>query len=98
VAALVVVACINCGINHLSNLILSHVTKEKVLAVLCPLFESCEHLSKWQIVTSASIVLTPAGAERARGDPRLLGGILAETNDDECESRRPLLLRTPASA
>jgi hypothetical protein len=26
------------------------------------------------------------------------GGVLAYTDDDDCESRRPLLLRTPASA
>ena len=25
------------------------------------------------------------------------GGVLAYTDDDDCESRRPLLLRTPAS-
>jgi hypothetical protein len=25
------------------------------------------------------------------------GGVLADTNDDDCESRRPLLLRTLAS-
>ncbi|ONM25672.1 hypothetical protein ZEAMMB73_Zm00001d007063 [Zea mays] len=48
--------------------------------------------------TSNTATYDLLGAERARGDPRLLGGILAETNDDECESRRPLLLRTPASA